>query len=295
MILQQENSKNPKPEEEKKENDGSFFGFGGKKKDEPANAQNKSIGLDLEEGAKPAPSPTAAEEFDDEVNHLSEERYEVGEDVYGLIFVSPVTSPSFIFAFLVIGVKFALFTFLAMDLYKQTQEDDGLFSEKDSLIRATQFLLLPIAIALQEDLIYVYTRIANIKYNKDLTLTNPSATKSKFALSFVLRFMDGLFSLTINFVLIMITENVLGIVLNFAALHFLQGIDDVAFQMAHEGFLGDLMEDRCNVVERTTMKRRVGDGFTNSLDSFLFLFTYGCMLGVWIYVFIFETELEQEL
>jgi hypothetical protein len=257
--------------------------------------------FDLEEGGitriSPIPTPTTLEESSNGSDPIkgAEENYEIGQDVYALVFCSPVNSSAFIFALTVIIVKFALFAFLAMDLYDQTQQGEAFFSPKDSLIRATEFLLLPIAIALQEDLIYVYTRIANIKYNGDLTLTNPSATKSKFALSFVLRFMDGLFSLTINFVLIMITENVLGIVLNFAALHFLQGIDDVAFQMAHEGFLGDLMEDRCNVVERTTMKRRVGDGFTNSLDSFLFLFTYGCMLGVWIYVFIFETELEQEL
>eukprot|EP00526_Cylindrotheca_closterium_P026038 CAMPEP_0113631402 /NCGR_PEP_ID=MMETSP0017_2-20120614/16318_1 /TAXON_ID=2856 /ORGANISM="Cylindrotheca closterium" /LENGTH=60 /DNA_ID=CAMNT_0000541909 /DNA_START=614 /DNA_END=793 /DNA_ORIENTATION=+ /assembly_acc=CAM_ASM_000147 len=60
----------------------------------------------------------------------------------------------------------------------------------------------------------------------------------------------------------MTTETVLGIFLNFAALHFLQGIDDVAFQMAHEGFLGDRMEDRCQEVTKTSMQRRVGDAFT---------------------------------
>jgi hypothetical protein len=284
MILQQENS----PEEEKKENGGGF--------DKPANVQNKAISFDLEKGARPAPSPTVTKKFDDEeIIDFSDERYEIGQDVYGLIFVSPITSPSFMFAFVVIGVKFALFTFLAMDLLKQTQEDESLFSEKDTLIRATQFLLLPIAIALQEDLIYVYTRIANIRYTKDLVETTPSATKSKFFLCFVLRLLDGIFSLTINFILILITDTVLGIFLNFAALHFLQGIDDVAFQMAHEGFLGDRMEDRCKVVEHTTMARRVGDAFTNSLDSLLFVLTYACMLGVWIYVFIFETELAQEL
>jgi hypothetical protein len=256
--------------------------------------------FDLEEGGKQISQITTSTTIEENSNESDskkdvEDTYEVGEDVYALVFTSPVNSSAFLFAFTVIIVKYALFGFLALDLYDQTQQGEAFFSPKDSLIRATQFLLLPIAISLQEDLIYVYTRLANIKYNSDLTLTNPSATKSKFVLSFVLRLLDGLFSLTINFVLIMITDNVLGIFLNFAALHFLQGIDDVAFRMAHKGFLGDQMEDRCNVVEQTTMKRRVGDKFTNSLDSFLFLLTYGCLLGIWIYVFIFETEKEKEL
>lgn len=223
------------------------------------------------------------------------ERYRVGEDVYGLIFVSPLCSHAFFFASLVVVVKFSLFLFLMVDLYRQTQEGESFFSPKDTLIRATQFLLLPIAIALQEDLIYVYTRVANIRYDPDLVHITPSATKGKFGLSFGLRLLDGLFSLTINFVLIMITDNVLGIFLNFAALHFLQGIDDIAFQMGSEGFLGDAMEDRCREVQQTTMQRRVGDAFTNALDTFLFLLTYFCMVGVWTYVFVFEEEIQGEL
>eukprot|EP00980_Cylindrotheca_fusiformis_P004272 scaffold918_cov126-Cylindrotheca_fusiformis.AAC.51 len=257
---------------------------------------NNAPYLDVERG-KPPLSPTQAvvkdESFSD--SDYAEDTYEVGQDVYGLVFASPVNSFAFAFASTVILVKFSLFSFLAVDLYRQNQDGDAFFAPKDSLIRATEFLLLPIAIALQEDLIYVFTRVANIKYNRELMKTNPSATKFKFALSFVLRLMDGLASLTINFVLIMITETVLGIFLNFAALHFLQGIDDIAFQMAHEGFLGDGMESCCRVVEKITMKRRVGDIFTNALDSFLFLLTYGSMLAVWIYVFVFEEKLENEV
>ncbi|CAJ1963697.1 unnamed protein product [Cylindrotheca closterium] len=223
------------------------------------------------------------------------ETYHVGEDVYGLIFVCPVFSQAFFFAFLVVMVKFSLFLFLLVDLYRQSQGGEAFFAPKDTLIRATEFLLLPIAIALQEDLIYVYIRVANIIYDPKLMNESPSATKCKFVMSFVLRLMDGLFSLTINFVLIMTTETVLGIFLNFAALHFLQGIDDVAFQMAHEGFLGDRMEYRCQEVQQTKMKRRVGDAFTNALDSVLFLLTYFCMLGVWTYVYLFEEQLQSEL
>ena len=162
-------------------------------------------------------------------------------------------------------------------------DDDSLTSSERPLIRATQFCLMPVAIAIQEDLIYVYTRVANIKYDKTLPTKaeTKDATEFKFALSFMLRFLDGIYSLIINFTLLLITTEVLGAFLNFAALQFLQSIDDIAFQLAAHGYLGDKMEDLCDVVTRTALPKRVGDSFTNSLDSVLFFTTYAVMLAVW--------------
>lgn len=214
-----------------------------------------------------------------------EERFELGEDVYSLIFFAPFCSFPFLVAAYVIALKLTLFTFLAIDLYVQSE---GAFDEKEPLIRATQFFLLPVAIAMQEDLIHVYTRIANIRYDKTIRETSPSATEFKFALSFLLRFSDGLYSLIINFVLLLITDEVLSLFLNFAALGFLQSIDDVAFHLAANGYLGDNLEDICTLVKTASLPRRVGDAFTNSLDTILFLTTYAVMLGIFIYVIMYE-------
>ena len=212
---------------------------------------------------------------------LAPEEFELGDDVYSLIFVSPVCSPSFVFAAYVILLKLILFTFLGIDLYTKSS---GSFDEKDPLIRATQFFLIPVAIAMQADLIHVYTRIANIRYDASVMEVSPSATEAKFALSFLLRFIDGLYSLIINFVLLLITDEVLSIFLNFAALGFLQSIDDVAFHLAAEGYLGDRMEDNCVIVKQISLPRRVGDWVTNSLDSVLFMTTYAVMLAIYSYV-----------
>lgn len=184
-------------------------------------------------------------------------------------------------------LKLTLFTFLAIDLYEQS---GGEFDNKDPLIRATQFFLIPVAIAMQEDLIYCYTRISNIRYDRAIMETSPSATEAKFALSFLLRFIDGLYSLLINFVLLLITNNVLSSFLNFAALGFLQKIDDVGFHLAANGYLGDNLEDICTLVTKSSLPRRVGDRFTNSLDSILFLTTFAVMLSIFIYMVIYENR-----
>jgi hypothetical protein len=234
------------------------------------------------EAAKERLSDTGSQDDDKDNQFASElEHFELGEDVYSLIFISPVRSASFIFAAYMIALKLTLFTFLAIDLHERS---GGEFDSKAPLIRATQFFLLPVAVAMQEDLIYVYTRIANIRYDKRILEKSPAATERKFALSFLLRFLDGLYSLIINFVLLLITDDVLSLFLNFAALGFLQSIDDVAFSLAGNGYLGDRMEDNCTIVKTSSLPRRVGDWFTNSLDTVLFLTTYGVMLAIYVYV-----------
>ena len=184
-------------------------------------------------------------------------------------------------------IKIVLYSLLALDLWSQSS---GRFDEGNTLIRTTQFFLLPVAVALQEDLIHVYTRIANIRYDKRILQTSPAATEFKFALSFLLRFCDGLYSLIINFVLLLITDEVLALFLNFAALGFLQSIDDVAFHLAKHGYLGDRMEDNCVTVIESSLPRRVGDCFTNSLDTVLFVATYAVMVLIFAYVTILQNR-----
>jgi hypothetical protein len=218
-----------------------------------------------------------------DLQHPVLEHFDLGEDVYSLIFIAPICSRSFLFALYTILLKYALYTFLAIDLYEQS---GGKFYEKSSLVRATQFFLLPLSVALQEDLIHVYARVANVRYDPVILKKSPAATEWKFVLSFTLRFFDGLYSMIINFVLLLITDEVLSLFLNFAALGFLQSVDDIAFSLAHDGYLGDLMEDNCILVKTATLPRRVGNAFTNSLDSILFATTYGVMLAIYIFIVV---------
>jgi hypothetical protein len=141
-------------------------------------------------------------------------------------------------------------------------------------------------VALQEDLIHAYARVANVRYDPEILKRSPAATKWKFVLSFPLRFLDGLYSLIINFVLLLITDEVLSLFLNFAALGFLQSVDDVAFSLVARGYLGDRMEDNCIIVKTASLPRRVGNSFTNSLDSILFVTTFGVMLAIYTFIVV---------
>ena len=213
-----------------------------------------------------------------------EDRFPLGEDVYSLIFVAPVKGQTFWFAVYIILLKLSLFTCFAIDLRGRSLDN---FTDKSDLTRVTQFLLLPVSVAMQEDLMLVYNRLANILYDKDIIKSCPAATEFKFTLSNLLRFLDGLYSLLINFVLLLITNEILALFLNFAALQFLQSIDDVAFDMARKGYLGNKMESRAVLVSTLSMPKRVG-GWMNSLDTILFSATLITMVCIFIYIVLLE-------
>merc|ERR1719464_1771962 len=95
---------------------------------------------------------------------------------------------------------------------------------------------------MQSDLMSVYEKIAQIQYDPAALKVSKYATKRKFILSYILRFIDGTLSLTVNFFTMLSTDDVLGVFLNFAALHFLQDIDDIFYNLAEKGFFGDTLE-----------------------------------------------------
>ena len=83
-------------------------------------------------------------------------------------------------------------------------------------------------------------------------------------------------------------KDVLSLFLNFAALGFLQSIDDVAFGLVANGYMGNRMESRADLVSNTTLPVRVGDGFTNSLDTILFFATMLMMYMIFAYLVLIE-------
>jgi hypothetical protein len=76
------------------------------------------------------------------------------------------------------------------------------------------------------------------------------------------------------------------IFLNFAALGFLQSIDDVAFTLADQGFFGDRMQKNCEIVRRAKFPKLDGSLLVASLDSILYALTCLALFGVYAFVLI---------
>jgi len=93
-------------------------------------------------------------------------------------------------------------------------------------------------------------------YDPDVAITHPHATKWKWYASGVLQFFVGIVMVVDLLVLLLQSERNIGLALNFAALTFVQDIDDVAFSLASMGLINREVQKQCNCVGEITVKTR---------------------------------------
>lgn len=219
------------------------------------------------------PKLAPVEPIDNESTDTSDNDEALAKDVYAFIVVAPIASKPFLFAFYVILLKYTIYClfFFDDDLLKLKQD----IHEGDVTVMVVKFFLIPVAVSMQDDLVHVYAFVANVKYDEKILKISQSANKGKYFFSILLRFIDGACSLGVNFYVMLITGNVKGVFLNFAALHFLQSIDEVFFVLVEKGFLGDAMEHMSNLCTQVTLPRRtINNGCVKQLDSILYALTF---------------------
>ena len=207
-----------------------------------------------------------------------EDLCEIPDDVYSMFFLSRYGGPAFWYAAYVTALKFALYTFLMFDAIKQPIPDN-----LQRKVLLAQFLMLPIAVAIQEDLTAFFFTIANVEYSDQIELVFPGATCFKFYVANFFRGLDGFYSLLVNFVILLKAETVLSLFLNFAALQFLQTIDNIALHLCMDGYLFDRLEHVAHQVTKVKLPRKK-DSFFNILDSVFFTMSYVGILVAWVVV-----------
>lgn len=235
-----------------------------------------SVGIPGVRGPGAVPVSCAKELGGTEVEVTTEK---LTEDVYAFIVVAPVFSKQFFFALLIIFHKYIFFGLLASGIQKQ-----DIFESRRNL-QVVKFFLIPVTVAMQDDLMHVYANVANITIGKEALKGSKYATKSKLALSLILRFIDGGLSLGVNFAVMLVTQDILGVFLNFAALHFLQSVDDIFFILAEQGFFGDKMEHFAKKCQNIALKKRTnGRACVRAIDTILLSATLACCIAIFGYV-----------
>lgn len=215
-----------------------------------------------------------------------DEMAEIEDDVYNMFFLADTCSQPYWFAFGVWILKLALIIIIAIDLY--TTGEFPKSADVPTPVKITQILLLPVNVMVQEELITTFFVYANCKWSKSILELSPGASKTKFHLSNIMRFVDGLAFLFINTTLLFQATNVLGAFLNFAALQFLSSIDNVALHLARDGYLTESLE----VVAGDVLLMKLPKNHSETLqvlDSVLIAITYVITLVAWVlYFFVFN-------
>mmetsp|Transcript_32762 Transcript_32762/g.68663 ORF Transcript_32762/g.68663 Transcript_32762/m.68663 type:complete len:542 (-) Transcript_32762:170-1795(-) len=205
---------------------------------------------------------------------------DVEDDVYNMFFLADFWDNSFWFAVLVFVLKLGLIIIIAVDLF-----DTGVFPDRGEVSRevlVTQLLLLPVNVSVQEELITTFFIYANLKWSPQILELHPGATKGKFHVANIMRFLDGFAFLFINTVLLLQASQVLSAFLNFAALQFLSSIDNVALHLARDGYLTEGLERVAGDVLLMKLPKNHNDG-VQILDSLLLAVVFFAQLAAWIW------------
>jgi len=179
------------------------------------------------------------------------ELVEIPHDVYNMLFVSRFGGQTCFYTIYIFLLKLALYTLLAWGASEWKLEE-----KVKPEVLAAQFLMIPVAVAMQEDLTSSFYLFANVKYSSEVLEANPFALQWKYHLVCLMRGIDGIYSLMVNFLILLKGREVQEVFLNFAALHFLQQIDDVALKMAADGFLNDEQEEQAYRVMQVRMPQK---------------------------------------
>jgi hypothetical protein len=217
-----------------------------------------------------------------DVDHALPEQGEdlvsIPNDVYTIFFLADVGCQGFYYALYIFVLKMALYTLLALDAIEEPLPD-----VVDKRVLAAQLLMLPVAVAMQEDLISTYFLLANIKFSPDIRKDNPAASYIKFNFANLCRGADGVYSLFVNFVILMKADTVLALFLNFAALQFLQRVDNIALDLAADGYLTDSLEEAASRVVAAKLPKKTTKWLL-LMDTMLFVSTFIVLVIAWAYI-----------
>lgn len=213
-----------------------------------------------------------------------EDMEKLEEDVYNMFFLAEVGSQAYWFSLFVWLLKLGLIYIIAYDLYTTYEFPPA---DNPTIIRMTQLMLLPVNVAVQEELVVTFFIYANLKWDKVILEVSPHASNGKYHAANMMRMIDGLSFLFINTTLLLQATGILGMFLNFAALQFLQTIDNIALQLAADGYLSDKLEEVADSVGVMKLPRNSNECL-QVLDSVFLFLTFLLLVVAWALVaFVF--------
>ena len=199
---------------------------------------------------------TADIDTNDETKDVEFDSITLPESTHTLLFTEPINSRAFEFAIAICALSI-LCLLLALTNNGITNGLTRIPPNVGIAVKVAQFASIFIALLMEEEIptgLYLLRRIPKQYFKSKF----PELCFRKFVCSCLLRvFMGYLFLVNVMMILIQAT-NVLEIFFDFIALHFLQQLDDIAFNLARMGvFSKSLSGATTNKYFQTEFKREI--------------------------------------
>ena len=176
-------------------------------------------------------------------------------DSYAFLMVAPLWGIPWFMGLIVWTIQiilYALMLFSTLDVTGETFNNDlGVPPNVDSSVRIVQLLALIIAVATQDDLMKALDMI-RFRKSKSFLEFFPNSSVPKVAFGITTRVCEGIMGLLASFFLVVTSETIYLLLLNFTALEFISQLDEAFFVLSHYGFAGRSCEIAAKAVEETT-------------------------------------------
>ncbi|CAB9513572.1 expressed unknown protein [Seminavis robusta] len=243
---------------------------------------------ELEECAVPTPSVTtsASDKKDD-----SEWHNPYSESTYSLFYLCSADSFAFWYAFFVYVIQITTILLTLIDIVDWGGNGLDMPPNVDLIVTIAQGVALFQALAFQSDLLEVVAKLKD-GFHPEVLEKHPGATYATWLLSCIAQLMAGLLLLLTIYILTMQVDSVLGIMLNFAALHFMADIDNVAFDLAKAGFVGNRLQSAANDVVNFQVRKPSEDQglLLRSWKAGVFLLILVVMITGYVTIVVFRTS-----
>ena len=160
-------------------------------------------------------------------------------------------------------------------------------------VTISQLLALLISVFTQNDLIGALI-LSFSGYSPDMQRAfrhGGGGFRFQYHLAIVLSFIDGFFGLFVTFLMITTSTTVLDVVLNFAVVEFVSGLDEAAFFLAKVGLLGDRNKQEAVHVQEGEFQLKRGtprsSGFIRTIGLLIIL--AGVLAG-WLYLLLLQAR-----
>jgi len=211
-----------------------------------------------------------------------EAKRELPDDTFTFLIYTDVISKPFVLGVMVFLFQVGIYAVLFYNIYDRDNKKNrfGFPFNVDVSVRISEVLAIFISIITQEDIrkaISLYRGGYDDQTAGGLSKVFQGATRWKWWLSILLSATEGMLGLIITFLLIMRSDSVLDLLLNFSAIEFVTGLDDLVFKLAREKFLGQTVKDEAKKVEEKSyyVNQRYANPENARRVSMLYFFVLG--------------------
>lgn len=174
-------------------------------------------------------------------------------DSYSFLMIAPICSVPFGVGVFVVAVQMTVYTLMAESMLAQQAYNNtlGVPPNVYMLVKVVQFMALLIAVVTQTDLVKGLDNI-RVRNSSSFWRSFPHASQRKLVFCIATQCLQGCLGLMTSFFLIIQSETIYDLLLNFTALEFVGQLDEAFFVLSSYGFAGKACQIATRAIEGTT-------------------------------------------